>query len=139
MNLQSSLGMGTWSFQNVTDFVAKYGLELDAGTYFVTPYSPMVNSVLCQYHDCIGSFLSNFLAKAPSLPGITDLDVCGPDTNYLLDGKGDFSNGERTPLDWSQLFCKDCEATATGRKIGPGFTGINVNALNIAAKKRKNG
>ena len=136
MNLQSSLGAGPWHFDNVKSFTSKYELELDAGSWFAVPYSPMVNSVLCQYHACYGTFFSNFLAGAPSLPGITDLNVCGASTDYTST-VGTLDNGDRDPLDWSQLYCRDCSATATGRKVGPGFTGIDVNDVNIAAKQRK--
>jgi len=115
MNLQSSLAgqHGPWTFTDVQTFMSNYNLDLFAGTYFVVPYSSMVASVLCQYHACYGTFFSNFLAGATSLPAITDnTALCGERTDYMAT-VGTLDNGDRDPLDWSQLICRNCKAATT--------------------------
>ena len=35
-------------------------------------------------------------------------------------------NGDRSPIDWAQLYCNSCSAKADeGRRVGHGFSGIN--------------
>jgi len=136
MNLQSTISnTGTWSYDNVISFMTKYSLELHAATWFATPFSPMVGSVLCQYHACLGNLFSAFLAPTVfpttiiSLPGVTDLDKCGPQKFYDSTGTHPLSldNGQRDPLDWSQLYCANCTAMILqGTRAGPGFTGIKI-------------
>jgi len=118
LNLQSSFSnMGTWDFNNLNDFIAKYKLSLYAATWYTMPYSDMVGSILCQYHACYGNTLSQFLAGAPNLAGITTLDVCGRNITYSQNSAHPLSvdNGDRNPIDWSMLL--------SYQGTGAGFSG----------------
>jgi len=136
MNLQSSISnTGTWSYDNLMTFTRKYNLELHAATWFATPYSPMVDKVLCRYHLCYGNVFSAFLAPSAfpttltSLTGVTDRPECGPQKFYSSTGNHPLAldNGQRSPIDWNELHCTDCTAMVAGnRKVSPGFTGIHL-------------
>jgi len=135
LNLQSTISnTGTWNFEEVNTFIDKYNLELHAATWYKVPYTPMVGRVLCRYHECYGNTLSAFLAPTffpgtiITLPGVTDLDICGPQISYSAQSSHPLSveNGQRNPIDWTQLLCANCTATSGTRKVGPGFQGINL-------------
>jgi len=96
-------GSPVWSYSDIIRLTEVYDLTLHAGTFYREPYTPMVASILCQYHFCLGDL--PFLAGAPGLPGITDRPECGP--NGPADPNG--NEGILTPIDWAQLLCRDCQ------------------------------
>merc|ERR1719154_437121 len=65
------LNNGPWTYNDIINFSERYNLTLHAGTFYREPYTPMVGSILCQYHFCLGDL--PFLGGAPGLPGITDM------------------------------------------------------------------
>ena len=47
-------GSPVWKYGDILRFMEVYSLTLHAGTFYRQPYTPMVASILCQYHFCIG-------------------------------------------------------------------------------------